>query len=237
MLMFNNKPLPAGVQMVSYTLWSPEMELRTIDIPAQRGLMRTGSKIGARSVRLDLVIESNSKWETTAIAEKLRAWCMSDGVAKLKLPSIPAYYLLAECEQYPPPDMSKPWEQFECSFKCFRPEFISETEYSQEVPSAALHIGGNVTTPLEMQFTAASDLTDPEWTIDDHVIALTGTVTAGVIRIDTSEEHAKITNNGDDITSQATLESDLAIMLAPGTHTVTAPTGLTGTAKWRNRYI
>ena len=237
MLMFNGKPLPVGVRLLGYTAWSPEVDLRTIDIPSQRGVMWTGSKIGPRSIRVELVIEANNSWEAATIAANLRAWCMSGGPAKLKLPRLPHLYLMAECETYPAPDMAKSWEAVECSFRCFRPEFFSEAEFTAEVP-ASIVIGGNVSTPLEMTFTLASEATDPEWTVDDYTIALSGTVSAGTVTIYTDPEKAKVvTGLGEDITAQVTLASDLAIMLDPGTHTITAPEGVTGTAKWRNRYI
>ena len=237
MLTFNGKPLPSGVRLLGYTIWSPEIDLRTIDIPSQRGVMRTGSKIGPRSVRVELVIEANNTWEAASIAANLRAWCLSDGAAKLKLPRLSSLYLLAECETYPAPDMAKPWEAVEVSFKCFRPEFLSETEFSAEAP-ASIVIGGNVSTPLEMTFTLAAETTNPTWTVDDYTIALSGTVSAGTVHIYTDPEKAKVTNGlGEDLTNLVTLESDLAIMLDPGSHTITAPTGVTGTAKWRNRYI
>lgn len=238
MLMFNGKPLPVGVRLLGYTLWSPEMELRTINIPDQRGLMRTGSKIGARSVRLDLVMEADNSWQASQIAAQLRAWCMGagPGVGKLKLPRLPALYLEAECESYPAIDMARHWESFEATFRCFRPEFISEQENVAEVP-ADLQISGNVSTPVVMRYTLPSALENPVWTIDAHTIALNGSVNPGVIVIDTNEERAKITNDGEDITSLVTLESDLAIMLEPGTHTFTAPAGISGTVTWRNRYI
>ena len=236
MIMFNGRPLPAGVKLIGYTLWSPEMELRSINVPGQRGLLRTGSKIGARSVRLDLVMEANNSWQASQIAAQLRAWCMGDGLGKLKLPRLPALYLEAECETYPAIDMSKHWEPFEASFRCFRPEFISEQENVAQIPSA-LQVGGNVSTPVLLQFVSTSELTNPVWTIDAHTIAVNGTVSPGTIIIDTNEERAKITNDGEDITGLVTLESDLAIMLEPGTHTFTAPAGLTGTVAWRNRYI
>ena len=112
MIMFNGRPLPVGVKLICYTLCSPEMELRSINVPGQRGLLRTGSKIGARSVRLDLVMEANNSWQASQIAAQLRAWCMGDGLGKLKLPRLPALYLEAECETYPAIDMSKHWEPF-----------------------------------------------------------------------------------------------------------------------------
>lgn len=236
MLMFNGKPLPMGVKMVGYTLWSPDVQLRTLDIPSQRGVLRTGSKIGSRSLRLELVIESNNTWQTTAIAENLRKWCLSDGAAKLKLPNLSSVYLLAECERYPAPDMAKPWEPFEVTFMCFRPEFISETVYSEDAPGDIM-VGGTVSTPVRIVTTLAAEATDPTWTIDDYTIAVSGTVSAGVVVIDTADEAAKITNDGVDITNLITLESDLAIMLEPGTHTVGFPEGLTGTCSWQNRFI
>ena len=234
MLTFNGRALPAGVKMLGYTLWSPEVDLRTIDIPEQRGLMRTGSKIGSRVIRFDLVMEANNTWQATEIARKLRAWCM--GVGRLKLPRMTGLYLEAECETFPAPDMSKHWEPFECSFRCFRPEFISEQELSEAAPGT-VYIGGNLSTPVLMTFTLASDTENPVWGVDDHQIAINGTLTAGTVVIDTDEEHAKIISDGDDVTGLATLESDLALMLEPGEHTITAPTGVTGTCAWHNRFM
>lgn len=236
MLMYNGRPLPVGVKMIGYTLWSPAMELRTIDIPTQRGVLRTGSKIGARSVRFDFVIEAENTWQATVIAQELRKWCMSEGAGKLKIPRLPGVYLEAECETFPAPQMDKPWEPFEASFYCFRPEFISEQELTANVPGP-LQIGGTVSTPVLLEFASPSQLVNPVWTIDAHTIALNGTISPGLIEIDTSEDRAKVTVDGEDLTGLVTLESDLAIMLDPGAHTVTGPAGLSGSCRWRNRFI
>ena len=46
-----------------------------------------------------------------------------------------------------------------------------------------------------------------------------------------------LSESGEDLTGLVTLESDLAIMLDPGAHTVTGPAGLSGSCRWRNRFI
>lgn len=237
MLTFNGKTLPAGVKLIGYTLWSPEVELRTLDVPSQRGVLRTGGKIGARSLRLDLCIEANGAYEATMIAERMRIWCLSDGPAKLKIPRRDDVYLEAEVENFPAPEMDKYWEPFEMSFRCFRPEFVAE-RLSMDSAPGTITIGGTLSTYIGLNLTTVgSDLLDPEWTIDGHLIKLEGSVPAGVLYIDTDPVRASVTLDGDDITNMVTLESDLALMLEPGEHTITTPNNMSTFITWRDRYI
>lgn len=237
MLTLDKKPLPAGVKLIGYTLWSPEVQFRTLDIPTQRGTLVTGHKLGSRSVRLDVCIEANSSWEATQIAERLREWCLTDRQKRLKLPRRDDIYLAVECENFPAPQMDKYWEPFEISFRCFEPEFKSDQYYTADVPGA-FTIGGNVSTPIIVNFSGLPALTDPVFGVDDYTIAINGETAAGRIYINTNPTEARITNNSiEDITALLTLESDIAFMLEPGEHTFTCPAGVTGSVRWQNRFI
>ncbi len=233
MLQFNGKPLPRGVGLLNYTVSSPMTTRRTIDIPEARGVTRTGSKLGARYVSLSYVLWGESVRQNGLILNELSKWCYSEGAGQLILPGMETGYLEAECSTYPQPQIGMGQES-EIQFFCYRPEFISVAEYSGSATGTNV-IAGSVPTPMLFELTVASDLTDPEFEIAGKTIAVDGTVEAGPLVIDT--EFGIVRSNGENIASLLTLDSEPYIMAAPGALAVTLPAGVTGTVKWRNRWI
>ena len=231
-LNFNGVDLPNGFDITSLVVSTPKVDIRTLDSPARRGLIRTGGKFGNRTVQIALVLKSGTNAENIVKLGELYAWLQADEPKPLYLPDMTGAYLLAECDTYPPMDLNKAAEEFDIAFTCHRPEFISAIESSAEVNSR-FTIGGGLPTWLTIKQTLAEAVTDPMWTLGTgETIQLSGEVAAGELVIDCEKE--SVTLDGDDITDQATLESELGLCLAPGDHQIIGSSGAGGTVYWRN---
>lgn len=233
-LRFNDNELPQGIGVIGWVVSTPAVLPRTIDVPGARGMLRTGRKLGERSVLLRLVLLGDSVAANIAAIDALNAWCYTSEPQPLFLPGRDDRYLLAECDCYAPPDISMPGEEFTITFICHTPEYIDDAEMSG---SGVFEVGGVLDTPVRLETVLATAIADPVWMIDAtaHVIRLSGAVGPGKLIIDT--ELGKITVDGDDITDQATLESDLYVRMMPGKHTVSAPPSVTTRAYWRERWM
>lgn len=235
---FNGKNLPDGVSVLGWTVYSPSVEIRTVDIPGRRGMTRTGGKLGARAVSVRMVIDHNITDKRVTILDGLNAWLYSDGPAPLYLTGRADEYLMAECDKYADPNMEAYGEEFEISFICHQPEFISADLYEATYASSnTMRVRGMLPTPIMIKQTFATKQTDPSWTLNRRVIvALDGEVLPGEIVIDT--EAGTVTLDGEDITSQASLDSELWLQLAPGSYSW-APSDTTGNPRisWRERKL
>lgn len=230
-LNYNGVDLPSGFGITSLVVSTPKVDIRTLDIPTRRGLIRAGGKFGNRAVQITLVMESGTVAENVAKLGELYTWLQADEPKPLYLPDVTGAYLLAECDTYPPMDLNKPAEEFEIAFTCHRPEFISVTEYSAAMNSR-FTIGGSLPTWLTIKQTITSGLTNPMWTLSTgEIIQLSGDVDAGELVIDCEKEIATL--DGVSITDQVTLESELGLCLAPDSYQIIGSSGAGGTVYWR----
>ena len=233
-LNYNGNDLPAGIGVLGWSVASPTVSPRVMDVPGVRGKIRTGGKLGSRSVTIRMVLPGDTAAARIAALDALNGWCHAEAPKPLYLPGRADRYLLAECDGYAQPDPGASGEEFEVSFLCHCPDYIAASEQSAQ---GLFSVGGTVSTPIRMEQTLSSALTDPVWTIDGaaRTIRLSGEVDAGLLVIDS--EKGAVTLDGVDISDQATLDSDLHFFLEPGSHAVTAPTGVTANIYWRNRWI
>ena len=234
MLSFNGKPLPAGIRLEGYTLTTPKIQQWTVDVPQRLGVIRVGRKIGNRVASLRLTLWGETFLDYAAAAEAISNWAYSDGLAPLILPGREHGYLLAECTAYPSPDMGAPYKSFDVDFTAPSPEFIAAAA-SRVGISGSPRIGGTLETPVRLECAIPSALSSPSWTIGGHTMQLSGSVDAGALVLDS--ETGVVTLDGDDVTSMLTLASDTVFTLPPGSVTIAAPTGVTGTLSWRDRWL
>lgn len=233
-LNYNGNDLPGDVGVLGWTVSTPAVSPRVVDVPGVRGKIRTGGKLGSRAVTIRMVLLGDTTTARLEALDALNGWCYAEEPKPLFLPGRTDRYLLAECDGYAPPDLGGPDEEFEVSFICHCPDYIAVAEQSAQ---GLFSVGGTVSTPIRMEQTLSTALTDPVWTIDGaaRTIRLSGEVDAGLLVIDS--EKGAVTLDGVDISDQATLDSDLHFFLEPGSHAVTAPTGVTANIYWRNRWI
>jgi phage-related protein len=230
-LRFGGIELPPHVGLLGYKLGSPQVDVRTVDAPARQGLIRTGRKVGGRTVTLELAILADGAGAMDAEAALL-AWCHREGPAELYLPGRMDRYLMAEVQSYPEADHSKPGETFNLTLFCADPVFHAALEHSAEAPGSFITLG-TAATSLQILRTFDAEVSTPAWRVDDRwLMRLTGGVGPGTMVIDTATGTATL--DGEDITDQFTLESDPCFTLAPGLHEIT---GSPGTVRWRDCYI
>lgn len=229
-LNFNGVDLPSGFGITSLTVSTPDVDIRTLDIPARRGLIRAGGKFGNRTVQISLVMQNGTNIENIAKIGELYAWLQTDEPKPLYLPDMTGSYLLAECDTYPPLDLNNSAKAFDIAFTCHRPEFISATEYSAEVNSR-FTIGGGLPIWPTIKQTIASTITDPMWTLSTgEIIQISGDVDVGELVIDCEKETATL--DGVSITDQVTLESELGLCLTPANYQIVGSSGAAGMIYW-----
>jgi predicted phage tail component-like protein len=238
-MLYHGDAIPAGVSVLGWTVYSPEVQIRTVNVPARRGATRTGGKIGGRSVVVRMVLDDSATSKRIGIIDELNNWLYTDGPQPLYLPGRESEYLLAQCDGFAAPDMEAYGTEFEVSFYCPEPEYISAqqviSDYATE--SGNFTVGGTLPTPVQIRQTFASAMTDPTWVLNRRVIvALAGQIPAGDILIDTAK--GTITLDDVDITPQATIDSDLWMQLAPGSYSWTPPsTGGAPNISWHVRHM
>ena len=237
-MIFHGENMPDGVSVLGWTVYSPESMIRTVSVPQRRGMIRTGGKLGARSVVVRMVIDENNTDKRIAIVDDLNRWLYTDGPAPLYLTGRVKEYLMAECDKYADPNIEAYGEEFEISFICQQPEYIGAQLMQKAYASGdTIRVGGALPTPVQIRQTFSGKVTDPSWTLNRRVIvALEGDVPAGTVEIDT--ETGTVMLDGEDITAQASLDSDLWMQLAPGSYQW-APSITTGspTISWRERKL
>lgn len=235
-MVFNGKSLPEGIGVLGWTVSSPAVTLRSLELPGVRGRVRAGSGMGTRTVNVRVLLLGNGLAENIALLDALNAWCFSDGPAPLFLPGRTDRYLLAECTGHAHPEMAGADAEAELSFTCLVPEYFSAQERSC-VSDGFADMGGSLSAPVRMECLVETKLQSPVWMIDAgvHLIHLRGSVLPGYISIDT--ERGVVTLDGVDISDQLTLDSDPAFMLSPGSHSFMFPVGVSGTVYWRERWL
>lgn len=245
-LMFNGKPLPAKIGLEGWSVSTPKLTQRTVDVPDRRGVIYTGSKLGNRAISFSMALLADSGAEAVELQRQLCEWVLSDAPAPLVLPNREGQYILAQCDAFPAPDMGQWWETFDVNFICPAPDFIDAFPHRQALDSDLVvdgHwvmdfvTGGSLSAPVRLSVTLGASVSNLNFFIDDHVIALRGTSEAGALVIDT--ETGAVTLEGVDVTYAATLASDLAFALAPGKHRLGWPQSaqLTGALEWRERWV
>ena len=106
------------------------------------------------------------------------------------------------------------------SFVAYDPYFYSRT-VKQKAVGSEIYNAGCVSVPFRIEAKFTSSVSNPAWIIDNSVrIALSGSVGAGSIVIDTVNETVKL--NGESIASQLSFDSRF-VDLAPGKHMITGP--------------
>lgn len=234
---FNGKPFPDKVGMISWTAESPEVKFRTLDLPQRRGMIRAGRKYGERIVRMKLKLWGDSIEENTMLLQLLTEWCMSDGAARLYLPTVPDRYLMAECSKFPAAEVSVLGNDFEVEFTCHQPEWKNTFERTA-TPGQAFSVLGTLPVPFKIEGRlSAPQLSNAEFKLDGETfLKLDGVFYGGELLIDTERNVVMLDSR--DISGRATIESDLDKLLSPGVHTISLPGSTSGIAiRWHDAWI
>lgn len=158
----------------------------------------------------------------------LRMWAESDQPKPLYLPDHDGYIhcILDSMSEL---NIRTWYEPIEVTFIAYDPYFYG-TERKSDIGENFL-VSGDVSVPFEIECTLENAVESPSWLIDDaFTIALTGTVGAGTLVIDT--ERGLVTLNGDSINDQISLATRFN-ELSPGVHTIT---GFSGSVIWIERW-
>lgn len=195
-LNYNGNDLPGDIGVLGWSVSTPTLTPRVVDVPGVRGKIRTGGKLGNRAVTIRMVLLGDTTAACLEALDALNGWCHADEPKPLLLPGRADRYLLAECDGYAPPDLGGPDEEFEVSFICHCPDYIAVAEQSGQ---DLIRIGGTLSTPIRLEQTLPEALTDPVWTIDGatRTIRLSGGVDAGLLVIDS--ERGAVTLDGGDV--------------------------------------
>lgn len=245
-LLFNGQPLPAKVGLLGWSIASPKVTQRTIDVPDRRGLIYAGSKLGSRGISFHFALLAENGAEAVELHKQLCEWALSENPAPLVLPTRESQYIMAQCDDFPAPDMEEWWRPFDVGFICASPEFIDIFPHSHALDSdlsvggfwtLPIVTGGRLSTPVKFSITLNETVSGLDLWLDDTRMHLDGSIAAGALAIDT--EAGAVTLDGADITYLATLDSDLTFNVEPGAHTVRWPTGvdMSGTIEWRERWL
>ena len=221
-LYFNGEPIPDGVGVTGFTVTSPQVDFRTMDLPYRPGAVRVGKKY---AVQLGLVLLGSSYEDNRDILTRLTRWCASDQEERLFLPGDNRYYLMAECQVFPAPDLNHLDREFTVQFTAHQPQFFAVAEGSVTTPDGSFgefgtdfEVGGDF--PAYPVLTAeVNGANDPEFRIDDKFVIISGEV-SGLVVVDF--EHETVTIDGETSNALVTIESDINITLSPGRHTLTA---------------
>ena len=236
--LFNERPLPSGIGLTGFVVSNPQIQIRTVNPLGMRGMVRTGKKIGNRVITMHAALIYETHEHAVQIWRDFLDWCYSDEPGRLILPGDEDRYILAECDQFPIPDFSKPFDMFDFAFNAQDPAFYSTLQSSQGVSSGgSFRIGGGLDVPVTISGIISSDQTGLEITVDGYTIELDGSIDTGRLTVQTGTL-AAVSVGDEDVTDLLTLASDIDFTLGPGTHTVTYPAALSGvTVSWRDAWL
>lgn len=236
--MFNGKPLPMGVGLTGFVVSNPQIQIRTVNPLGMRGMVRTGKKIGNRVITMHAALIYETHEHAVQIWRDFLDWCYSDDPGRLILPGDEDRYILAECDQFPIPDFSKPFDMFDFAFNAQDPAFYSTLQSSQGVSSGGIfRIGGGLDVPVTISGLISSDQDELEIMVDGYTIELAGSIDTGQLTVQTGTL-ASVSVGDEDVTDLLTLASDIDFTLGPGAHTITYPASLSGvTVTWRDAWL
>lgn len=232
-LRFNGRSLPNKIGITSFTVSTPDMDFKTVNILERRGLIRTARKFGNRAIQFSIVLMGNSYQENLRLIRELCNWCYSPAPAQMFLPGMNSSYILCECEVYPPIDIAKTGNEFMITFRAHDPAFIDVAESRANVGST-FNISGSMPVFPTITCTASKTLSQPAWTLDSKTyIKLARTVYSGsVIVIDC--EHDRVTIDGSSADEYVTVGSTTGWLLQPGAHYITGQNDASGIVTWHN---
>ena len=236
--LFNERPLPSGIGLTGFVVSNPQIQIRTVNPLGMRGMVRTGKKIGNRVITMHAALIYETHEHAVQIWRDFLDWCYSDEPGRLILPGDEDRYILAECDQFPIPDFSKPFDMFDFAFNAQDPAFYSTLQSSQGVSSGGIfRIGGGLDVPVTISGLISSDQDELEIMVDGYTIELAGSIDAGRLTVQTGTL-ASVSVGDEDVTDLLTLASDIDFTLGPGAHTITYPASLSGvTVTWRDAWL
>lgn len=183
------------------------------------------SRPGMRSVKVSFELPWDKE---NAIMNygKLLAWAKSEQPVIVRLPNSNDRYLKCIFSSASELDLNQWYMPVEISFVAYDPYFYSRFPKKQAV-GETIYNAGSVAVPYRIEVTLSSAVSNPQWLLDGVTkIALSGSVGAGSLVIDTANESVRL--NGESIAAQLTLDSRF-IDLSPGKHTIT---GTAATIHW-----
>ena len=236
--LFNERPLPSGIGLTGFVVSNPQIQIRTVNPLGMRGMVRTGKKIGNRVITMHAALIYETHEHAVQIWRDFLDWCYSDEPGRLILPGDEDRYILAECDQFPIPDFSKPFDMFDFAFNAQDPAFYSTLQSSQGVSSGGIfRIGGGLDVPVTISGLISSDQDELEIMVDGYTIELAGSIDTGQLTVQTGTL-ASVSVGDEDVTDLLTLASDIDFTLGPGAHTITYPASLSGvTVTWRDAWL
>lgn len=236
--LFNERPLPSGIGLTGFVVSNPQIQIRTVNPLGMRGMVRTGKKIGNRVITMHAALIYETHEHAVQIWRDFLDWCYSDEPGRLILPGDEDRYILAECDQFPIPDFSKPFDMFDFAFNAQDPAFYSTMQSSQGVSSGGIfRIGGGLDVPVTITGLISSDQDELEIMVDGYTIELAGSIDTGQLTVQTGTL-ASVSVGDEDVTDLLTLASDIDFTLGPGAHTITYPASLSGvTVTWRDAWL
>ena len=236
--LFNERPLPSGIGLTGFVVSNPQIQIRTVNPLGMRGMVRTGKKIGNRVITMHAALIYETHEHAVQIWRDFLDWCYSDEPGRLILPGDEDRYILAECDQFPIPDFSKPFDMFDFAFNAQDPAFYSTLQSSQGVSSGGIvRIGGGLDVPVTITGLISSDQDELEIMVDGYTIELAGSIDTGQLTVQTGTL-ASVSVGDEDVTDLLTLASDIDFTLGPGAHTITYPASLSGvTVTWRDAWL
>ena len=167
----------------------------------------------------------------------LRAWADTDEPTEMILSAYRDRKIDVTCVNANEFSQKTWWMPIVLVFEAWDPYFVSRAARTADVGSA-FTINGDA--PPIMTIThnlgAASALSAPRWTLDSAKhIALTGSYTAGEIKIDCT--NGSVTHNSNNAAADLALSSRMLPFteIKPGEHIITGPSG--GVVTWYERWL
>lgn len=235
-ILYNNVPLQTAVpkaQVTDIVIQPIPIEWKEVARIARHGsrLVRNRNTKRNVTIKVELPLVPNVAALTTNV-RKLRTWAEANEELPLILPDFPGKYLscvLTGISSYSISDWYKP---VELTFTAFNdPFFVSFSESTGSVGTTFAVRGDEPVEPI-IEHQIAETLTNPAWKLaDGFTLALAGTFTSGMIRIDTGNGY--VSRNGESIMQYLTPSSRFC-QFPKGNHLITGPSG--GTITWRERW-
>lgn len=211
----------ADAHVIDITVGAVEHEHTATPRIVHPGSFFGSSRPGTRTIKVKIELPWDKE---NAILNygRLISWAKSESPAVLVLPNNHDRCLNCIFGSASEMDLNEWYLPVELTFIAYDPYFYSRISKQKAVGSEFFN-AGNVPVPFRIEAKLDAAVTDPQWILDGKwKIALSGTVSAGSIVIDTANESVKL--NGESIANMLTLASRFAD-LTPGSHVVSGPSG------------
>lgn len=167
----------------------------------------------------------------------LRAWADADEPTEMILSAYRDRKIDVTCTNINDFSQKEWWMPVILTFEAWDPYFVSRAARTAGIGSS-FTIGGDAPPIMTIshELGTTGRLATPKWTLDGAKhIALSGTYTAGEVKIDC--ETGTLTHNSNNIASDLTLSSRMMPFaeIKPGEHTITGPSG--GVITWYERWL